>query len=301
MLATPSTGASGRAPITLASLAGTHVFDLKLDGIRAMLRMGYEGESPSLVNRNGVNIAERFPDVIEVARTYGGLPIMLDGEIMARNGSFESVAIRDKQANPANVARSMATIPCVYFAFDVVDYAGVSLVHKPWTERRFVLDDVAEDYGLWTTTWSDDPCFLEQVREMGMEGVIAKRKTSQYQPGRRSPEWIKFKCLHRITCIVTGYEPGEGSRAHFGAMHLALIDTEKGELVPVGRVGTGFRHADIDDLKSALDQQQVLLGEIECLNLTKGGQLRFPVWKGIRRDVTPLDCTIDQLKTLPSC
>lgn len=305
MLATPSTGASGRPAIDIATLVDTHIFDLKLDGIRAILRMGYEGESPTLTNRNGVDITARFPDVILGAENYvngGGLPVTLDGEIMAADNSFESVAIRDKQSTPAKVAAAMERMRCFYFAFDMLDVDNVSLVHQPWHERRFALDShVGESKIIQLTPWSPDPAFLQQVREQGMEGVIAKRREGQYQPGRRSPEWIKFKCLHRITCIVTGYEPGQGSRSDFGAMFLALIDSEAGELVPVGRVGTGFRAADIPDLKEALDNQQVLLGEIECLNVTKTRQLRFPVWKGIRRDITPLDCDVEQLKALPSC
>ena len=221
---------------------------------------------------------------------------------MAADNSFESVAIRDKQANPAAVQRAMTRMRCFYFAFDMLDCDGVSMVHQPWHERRFTLDAVVgESKIIQLTPWSPDPAFLQQVREQGMEGVIAKRRESQYQPGRRSPEWVKFKCLHRVSCIVTGYEPGQGSRAEFGAMHLALIDPERGELVPCGRVGTGFRQSDIADLKQALDRQQILLGEIECLNVTKTGQLRFPVWKGRRLDLTPLDCTVDQLKTLPTC
>lgn len=300
MLATPSTGASGRLAIEIGSLAGTHAFDLKLDGIRAMLRIGYPGEQPNLVNRNGVDISARFPDVLALATPYAGPAVTLDGEIMALDNSFESVLTRDKSTTPGAVARGMEKYPCTFFAFDVVDVGTASIEHLPWAERREILDDLQLG-AIQTTPFSYDPSYLQQCREVGAEGVIAKRLNGRYQAGRRSPDWVKFKCLHRVTCIVTSYMAGTGSRSHFGAMFLSLIDTTKGELVPVGKVGTGFKASDIAALKDALDHERVLLAEIECLSVTKKDrQLRFPVWKGLRRDITPLDCTIDQLATIPT-
>jgi bifunctional non-homologous end joining protein LigD len=149
------------------------------------------------------------------------------------------------------------------------------------------------------TVWSDRVEIFEQCRDLGMEGVIAKRAGSLYHPGRRSPDWIKFKALHRVSCVPTAYERGEGSRSHFGAMHLAMVGPTGP--VPVGRVGTGFTEREITDLKGRIDRGELFVVEIECLNVTKGGVLRFPVYKGVRSDLSPLDATIDQLGTLPRC
>ena len=134
-----------------------------------------------------------------------------------------------------------------------------------------------------------------------MEGVIAKDLRAPYMPGKRSPAWIKFKVTHRVSCVPIGYVPGTGSRTDFGAMLLAMLDPANNGIIPVGRVGTGFREAEIAYLKNRLDQHETFVVEIECLNRTKSGQLRFPVYKGIRTDQTALDATIDQLHALPAC
>ena len=293
MLAIASTGASGRHPVTIESLAGTHVFDLKLDGIRCWAtRVGKE--PVVLRNRHGVDITFKFP---EIAARFNdaGPPGIVDGEIVTLDGSFESVLTRDKQEKPAAIARLRHQLPAQFVAFDM---PLPQLRSRPWDERRRVLDTWAVSAQFTLTPYSDDPGFITRVAELGMEGVIAKRVASRYQPGKRSADWVKFKLTHRISCLVRGYNTGTGSRSHFGALRLVLHDGIGG-FVEVGTVGSGFTARQTHELKARLDHGDILVVEIEALNVTSGGLLRFPVFKGIRTDVSPLDCTIDQLATLP--
>lgn len=292
MLATASTGASNRQPVAIKSLAGTHVFDLKVDGVRAIL---YRDPEPRLVNRNMVDITHKYPEII-ASLTPGEAPA-LDGEIIADDGSFETTLRRDAQEKRAAIMNGSRDQPCRFIAFDMPGSPA------PWERRRDMVEDqveAADSNRIAITPYSDDPEFFNQAAMLGMEGVIAKRKTSRYQPGKRSPDWIKFKTVQRVTCVVIGYSPGHGSRAHFGNMHLAMLDTEHNP-VQVGTVGSGFTERQTHELKALLDAGTILCVEIETLNLTSGAKLRHPVFKGIRSDLSPLDCTINQLDTLATC
>lgn len=286
MLAIPSTGAGNRAPRDLETLlrTGDWVADLKLDGVRATR------QRERFFNRQGVDITEKFPE-IRMPDTM----LWLDGEIVALDGSFETVAQREKLENPKRIPAAAKANPCRFVAFDVLDLERGT----PWFARREMLEAAQLMHGFPITPVGYDMAFVEQVRELGLEGVIAKRRKSRYQHDKRSPDWVKFKNLHRISCLVAGYEPGEGSRKHFGAMLLALID-EHGEVVPIGKVGTGFTRVDTHVIKALIDDgAEVLIAEIECLNLTSGNTLRFPVFRGLRSDISPTDCTTAQLESLP--
>lgn len=281
MLASASTGSSGRAPINVATLVGTGgwILDTKLDGIRAFARGG------RLLNRRGVDITAKFPEVSVDPGAW------FDGEIMARDNLFETVAWRDKLERRSQIAQAAESNPCVFVAFDLPEQA-----HKPWIERRAILTEISNIIGLPITPISHDVSYLDLTREAGMEGVIAKRIESRYQFGRRSPDWVKHKFTQRISCLVRGYEPGQGSRAHMGALILALIGD--GEIVNVGRCGSGFTERQTHELKARIDAGEVLVAEIEALNLTSGNTLRFPVFRGLRSDVDPHDCTTAQLSLL---
>lgn len=293
----PMLAVSERSGPTLETLVGTHGFDLKLDGVRALLY--WDGKAVRLMNRNSVDITNRYPDVVSQFPQLAG-PLILDGEIVARDNSFESIAIRDRQTNARSVAAAAAKMPAFFIAFDVLRVASSEdMTRRPWIDRRNVLTALGQLHGFDTTPWTKDAALFKLCRQKGLEGVIAKRLTSTYQPGRRSADWVKFKCTHRVSCVPVGYETGTGSRSRFGAMHLAMVGPTGP--VMVGRVGTGFTEREIDELKARLDRGELFVVEIETLNVTKGGQLRFPVYKGIRADLSPTEATIDQLSKLPTC
>ena len=293
MLAEPQQGRS------IDLYVGTHTFDVKLDGVRAMV--AWDGTRLTITNRSGVDRTATYPD-LAASCPFPGLTtsVVLDGEIIATTGSFESIAKRDKQTKPEDVARVMHQIPVQFIAFDLLYLGDMDLRGETFTTRRNMLEIVAgqDTNPMWgLTVVSNQASLLDSVRELGMEGVIAKRNDSLYQAGRR-PGWVKFKVTHRVTCIAVGYEPGEGSRSHFGAMLLAMLD-EKGTPVQVGRVGTGFSTADTHECKALLDARQPFLVEVECANVTKSGVLRFPSYKGVRTDLTLADASMAQLATIP--
>lgn len=294
MLSIASTGASGRPTQCIDDLVGTHMFDLKSDGIRCWAEGGV------LYNRHGVRISHKYPEIVE-ALANSAPHERLDGELVARDGSFETALLRDKQENARSISGMVKAHPMQYVVFDV---PSDRLIPTPWWRRREALLQWAlnSDERISVSPTSDQADFVDKVRGLGMEGVIAKRITARYQPGKRSADWVKFKNTQRITCLVKGYEPGSGSRSHFGKMNLVLIDERRDPpFVDVGPVGSGFTEKDTHMLKARLDAGDTLVVEIECLNLTSAGKLRFAVYRGIRSDVRITECTIAQLDTLAHC
>jgi len=291
MMAIPSTGSSGRAPIRLQDLVKRGwILDTKLDGVRAFNRYG------RLLNREGVDITHRYPEL--------GIrsDLWLDGEIVAEDGSFETTLLRDQQSTPAKIKRLAVEHPCKYIAFDILDRADEG---RLYVERRLDLESISEvphrnRTGFAITPVGHDVAFFDKIASLGMEGVIAKRPSSRYHFGRRSKDWVKFKVLHRVSAVAVGYQPGQGQRKHFGSIILGML-TADGKAVPVGRVGSGFTDKDTWSLKRRLDAGEFFVVEVECTARTKDGSLRFPVYKGIRSDIAITECTIDQVEALPSC
>lgn len=303
MLAAPSTKTGSRRAVDLSSLlGGTHLFDLKLDGLRALIY--WDGATMRIINRSGVDITRKFPDVEAVGPALGPVPLILDGELVCESGLFGDVATRGKQEKPHAIAAAVTRLPARFIAFDMLHQGDVSYLGVRYEQRRRVLEALVgyvNDPLITASVVSEDgAAFWASVSSLGLEGLIAKDKAAPYMEGKRSPAWLKFKTVRRITCIAVGYEPGEGARAHFGAMFLAVLD-KAGMPVNVGKVGTGFTGAEIDSLKADLDAGKMPLVEIEALNVGSGGQLRFPVYKGYRTDLSHADATLDQLDSLPRC
>ena len=295
MLAEPQNGRD------IATLVGTHTFDVKLDGVRSVAT--WEDGNLTLTNRSGREQTVSYPDLgasCPLSNQLKGTRIVLDGEIIALTGSFEDVARRDKVTKPADVTRMVGQIPVQFLAFDILQLGDDDLRSFTYRERRLMLETIVgpvtnQQWGL--TIVSNDASLFDHVRQLGMEGVIAKRTDSPYRAGRR-PDWVKFKNTHRVTCVAVGYELGEGSRSHFGAMFLAMVN-DAGQVVPVGRVGSGFTTDDTYDCKARLDARQPFLVEIEVANVTKDGKLRFPVFKGVRTDVSLKSAVLSQLASIP--
>jgi bifunctional non-homologous end joining protein LigD len=173
-----------------------------------------------------------------------------------------------------------------------------------------------EDQGLrlMYSVPDEGKAFYEAATKLGLEGVIGKRASSRYVPGRRSDDWRKIKILKRQDCVVLGWTPGlKGRSDAFGAMLVGAYRDDK--LIWVGQVGSGFTD---DMLKVVLDRLHELetdkppipdpelrkvkgarwvrpeiVCEVEYLQITAGGKLRAPTFKGLRPDKAPEDCTLE--------
>ena len=239
---------------------------------------------------------------------------VFDGEIVAfdEHGrpNFGRLQQRMHVSAPASVRRLAASTPVVYAIFDLLYLDGHSLMELPYRERRARL----EALGLGGPAWrvpaahpGEGTRLLEATRAQGLEGIIAKRLDSSYEPGRRTGAWIKLKHTTRQELVIGGWIPGEGRRAErIGALLMGFY--EDGEFRYAGRVGTGFTEATLGTLAerlhplvrdtnpfatpSKLPRESVfvepcLVAEIEFTEWTVDGVMRAPSFKGLREDKAP--------------
>ena len=176
-------------------------------------------------------------------------------------------------------------------------------------ERRTRLDQLNPTGPAWQTppSWIGGGAdILAATAEQGLEGIIAKRITSTYQPGRRSPCWRKIKNIRTVDVLIGGWSPGSGRRTGTIGSLLVGVSTPDG-LAYIGNVGTGFTDAALRDLvasphctgdpNSPFDAVPVpqefarvarwvrpeLGGEVAYAEIGLEGRLRHPRWRGLRQ------------------
>jgi bifunctional non-homologous end joining protein LigD len=231
---------------------------------------------------------------------------------------FQTLIERNNAANARDIEYMAQKYPATYVVFDILEKDGKPLVNQPLTERKNILKEFLKD-GMRIVSSSfveeEGKQYYDAAVQKGLEGIIAKRKNSVYEPGVRSHNWLKIKKLQSCDCVILGYTKGTGMREEtFGALILGLYEKQKP--VFVGKVGTGFTYQEQAHLLSAfkplvveektLDGVEVpeeivwlkpqMVCEVVYQSLTKDGKLRMPRYRGLRLDKTPSECTIDQIR-----
>ena len=284
---------------------GRWAYEVKWDGIRAI---GFaEGGRLRLCSRNGNDVTRRYPELRDLGRALGAREAVLDGEIVAFNEegrpSFQRLQRRMHVGSEHAVRRLAASDPVVYVVFDLLFLEGHSLCALPYAQRREQLMELELQGPAWQTPahhLADGAALLEASRQMGLEGIVAKRLDCPYTPGRRSPGWVKVKNVRRDDFVIGGWLPGEGRRS--GALGALLVGEDSGEgLVLKGRVGTGFDDRELERLRGLLAEREVgetpfagrqppkgarfvrpdLRCTVEYLEITDAGTLRAPSYKGL--------------------
>src|ERR1700704_1641081 len=231
-------------------------FEFKWDGIRAEAYV--EGGTVRLMSRSGENVTARYPEVHAMGRALGSKEVILDGEIVALDDkgrpSFEEIQQRMGLTSESEIRRKMKEVPVHYMVFDLMWQDGHSLLAEPYAGRRKKLDALKLKGASWQTPPSEKgggPAMLEASRKAGLEGIMAKKLDSPYEPGRRSGAWQKIKNRMGQELVIGGWLDGEGKRRGYpGALLVGYYD--KGELVYAGKVGTGFTDQMLDKLKALL-------------------------------------------------
>ncbi len=197
---------------------GDYGFEMKWDGIRAILYIDH-GRA-RLVSRNLNDITGQYPEVLPLAEAPGASQLVLDGEIVAlgEDGrpSFGRLQNRMGVASDQAVRQLMATTPVTYMIFDVLYRDGVSLMDEPYTRRREALAGLQLSGKAWQTpdyAAGNGPAVQGISRRLGLEGVVAKRLDSHYQPGKRTGAWLKIKNQLRQELVIGGWVPGSGARS----------------------------------------------------------------------------------------
>jgi len=309
-------------------------FEVKWDGVRAVATVtrpgfGEEG-STRLVSRLGNDITGGYPELADLWERVLAFNAVLDGELVALTADgrpdFQLLQhrmhVRGEQA-----ARAARRSPITYVVFDVLAVDGVALLDRPLEERQRVLADLVVP-GARVVPSEPVPGrgrdLFAAVTGRGLEGVVAKRRTSRYHPGRRSPDWRKIKARSRALAVVGGWLPGEGARGGtVGALLVGFLEPRPEGGAPTleyaGRVGSGFDDAELARVLALLEGREAdappfgdltrlppeaqprrrrarwvrpdLVCLVEYTERTEVSRLRAPVYKGMRPDATPRDAT----------
>ena len=296
-------------------------FEPKLDGIRCLAELA-TGET-TLRTRSGRDVTGTYPELRMIHELVDQVNAVIDGEIVALDergrDSFETLQQRMNLTKEREIARVAKSIPVALVVFDLLWLDGHDTTQLKLEERRELLELVVEtDHRLQVVTSVDGEgtAFVASAKELGLEGVVAKRRGSTYLPGRRSPDWRKIKLRNTQDVVVVGWTPGQRGRAgSFGALLVAALDD--GTWTWVGQVGSGFTDKTLAQLREtlagierdtpAIDDPELaavkgatfvepeLVCEVEYLELTKGSnKMRAPSFKGLRPDKTPDECVLER-------
>jgi bifunctional non-homologous end joining protein LigD len=286
-------------------------YEMKWDGMRAIVRI--DRGRLTLYSRNDRDVTVSYPELHPLAEVFATDQVLLDGEIVAFDAagrpSFRLLQDRMHIGSATQAKALSGSRPVVLLAFDLLYAAGESLLSLPYTERRDRLERLDLSGPAWRTQAAFAGTGAEAVRtskELGLEGVLAKRLDSPYRPGKRSREWLKVKNLFTQEVVIGGWTPGQGNRTDtIGALLLGLPGPDG--LTYVGKVGTGFTRRMLDELLPRLRRLErktspfqpvppraevreahwvnpQLVGEVAYGEWTGDNRLRHPAWRGLRPD-----------------
>ncbi|MGE2723525.1 ATP-dependent DNA ligase [Mycolicibacterium pulveris] len=287
---------------SVAKLKATQwAFEGKWDGYRVLVEA--DRGKLSVRSRRGRDVTGEYPQFQALAADLADHQVILDGEAVALDEA--GVPSFSEMQNRARSTR------VEFWAFDILNLDGRSLLRAKYSDRRKILEALAEGGALIVPDPlpGDGPEALEHATKKRWEGVIAKKRDSTYQPGRRSSSWIKDKLWNTQEVVIGGWRRGEGGRSS-GIGSLMLGIPADGGLQFVGRVGTGFTDKALADLKKTLKPLETgespfnarlprqdakgvtfvrpeLVGEVRYSERTSEDRLRQPSWRGLRPDKEP--------------
>jgi bifunctional non-homologous end joining protein LigD len=288
-------------------------YEVKWDGVRALALLDHG--KVRLLSRTGNSMEAQYPEFHALGELLHAKSAVLDGEIVAfdEQGRPSFARLQPRiMANPKNVPHLARTQPVNLFVFDLLYLDGYDLREAPLAERRRALGAILQPSPLLRLSdhfTGNGRELMEAARQNGLEGIVAKRALSRYEP-RRSRDWVKIKVVNQQEFVICGWI--EGERQPFGSLALACY--ESGKLKYVGNIGSGFTQEMLEMVYKKLkplatsrsplaevpaDVKKVhwLKPELVCAvrynSWTPDGRLRAPVFQGLRLDVAAKDCVLE--------
>ncbi|HEU4384730.1 MAG TPA: DNA ligase D [Anaeromyxobacteraceae bacterium] len=286
------------------------LFELKYDGFR--LLASRDGAAAALRYRSGADATALYPEVAKALRALPCRRALLDGEVVVLDASgkpsFQALQKRAMLSRAAEVERAAVERPGTLFAFDLLALGDLDLRPLPLRERKALLKTLLPRagplrYADHVEARGED--LFREARALGLEGVVGKKADAPYRAGR-SASWVKVRVHRTADLAVVGFTEPAGSRAGFGALHLAFHDG-KG-FVYAGSVGSGFTGKQLDEIRARLEPRRrktpafsgavppgrenawvepELVVEVRYLEWTEEGLLRQPVFERFRDDKRP--------------
>jgi bifunctional non-homologous end joining protein LigD len=291
-------------------------YEIKWDGMR-LLAYCDPGATPGLrlQTTRGHDAAPRYPELAGLADAVGR-PAVVDGEVAVLDADGRSDFGRLQRRMHVVDAQGDLQVsdPVTFLAFDLLWLDGNDVTGVPYLDRHRLLSELLEEGPAWRVSPNhvgDGRTLYESAVARGLEGLIAKRVDSRYEPGKRSPAWRKVKIRRRHELVVGGWLPGEGNRSgSLGALLVGHHDDTG--LRYAGRVGTGFNETELRRLLGRLQERATdaspfvdelpapvrrlarhvhpdLVVEVEFGEWTVDGRLRHPSYVGERFDKDPAD------------
>jgi len=286
--------------------------EVKWDGVRILADVT-TGPDARFYSRNGNVVSAAWPDLVTSPRGCGDL--LVDGEIIALNEDglpdFRVLQDRMHVRKHVQALRLAESVPATYMVFDLLRLDGADLSARPLAERREKLTGLGIDSGWQVPAAYDDGSMLfDATQQQGLEGIVSKRLGSRYTFGERSASWLKFAHRQRLSYVVGGWRPQEGSSTRLAAL-LVGEPTSEG-LLYRGRVGSGIgaragavlaellaplgrADSPFDDEVPRVDAlgthwvEPVLVVDVDTHHTSRQQRLRQPSYQGVRPDLSPDD------------
>jgi bifunctional non-homologous end joining protein LigD len=297
-------------------------FEPKMDGVRALAFVN--GDKVRLVSRRGIDQTRQYPEVVESLKGQTER-MVLDGEIIALNEdgvpSFQAIQQRIGLQRESDITRMMGEVPVYFYAFDILWAGGYDVRGGPLHDRKTLLRQLLlpdDTISLLEHFDTDGESAYKGAVSAGLEGVIAKRRDSVYDSGKRGKAWLKIKATTEDDFVVGGFTSGSGGRKKtFGSLLIGQYDDD-GRLVYAGNVGSGFDDKLLESLRKRLDSLTIgkspfdvmdkssmrfarpkdvaitwvkpeLVATVKFTEWTNDGHLRAPSLVGMRTDKAPED------------
>ena len=276
-----------------------YIFELKLDGIRCIAYIGTK--SVVLQNKRYKDVTDIYPELKEMNKCVKH-KVILDGELVVLTDGkpdFYALQTRSLMTDKFRIELAAKRNPVQFVAYDIIYNNGKDLTNLPLMKRKEILSaNINEGNNLSISRYIEEKgkAFFELAKKENLEGIVAKKKDGLYHIGKRTRDWVKIKVMQDEDLIVLGYKPDDKGTVK----DLILGDEENGKFKCKGSVYLGISKEEREYIKNFAKKNKgkgvsekykdviwikpQLIGTVQYMQETEGGNMRQPVWKGLKMD-----------------